>query len=617
MTTDEHNTVPLEQIDSQSVDAALQDSIVENMVESTLQTAAETTENNEADVDENYGYMTRQQINDRFAELLETEPVNDIRKRVEAMKVAFYKIYRQEVDNARAQFVNAGGNPEEFIREDDADEIRFKELYAEFRNRRDQLISEIELSKENNLKEKLGIIDELKELINSKETVNHTFNQFRELQRRWKEIGAVPQANVKDLWETYHLYVEQFYNYVKINKELRDLDLKKNYETKVRLCEDAEKLSLENSVIEAFHKLQKLHEEWREAGPVANEFKDLLWERFKEASAVINRRHQEHFEHIKEEQKHNFEMKSELCSKLEELVSADYAGRKEWNQASEELMNIQKIWKTIGFAPKKENTKIYERFRKLCDDFFEKKRQFFTDAKSDMDNNYQAKVELCIQAEALAESDDWKKTTNLLLDLQRQWKEIGPTSRKNSEAVWKRFRAACDKFFNRKSEYFGNLDQQYEANLAARRQLIEQIRAFVPQEGVDLMEAIRGFQQRWSEIGFVPAKEKDAIHKEYKELIDGLFAQLRGSERERKMEHFREKIQRTENTSTLLHERDKLYKRLKQLESDIQLWENNIGFFAKSKNADDMVRDVRNKIEKARADMAELIEKIKLIDSKS
>ena len=377
MTTDEHNTVPLEQIDSQSVDAALQDSIVENMVESTLQTAAETTENNEADVDENYGYMTRQQINDRFAELLETEPVNDIRKRVEAMKVAFYKIYRQEVDNARAQFVNAGGNPEEFIREDDADEIRFKELYAEFRNRRDQLISEIELSKENNLKEKLGIIDELKELINSKETVNHTFNQFRELQRRWKEIGAVPQANVKDLWETYHLYVEQFYNYVKINKELRDLDLKKNYETKVRLCEDAEKLSLENSVIEAFHKLQKLHEEWREAGPVANEFKDLLWERFKEASAVINRRHQEHFEHIKEEQKHNFEMKSELCSKLEELVSADYAGRKEWNQASEELMNIQKIWKTIGFAPKKENTKIYERFRKLCDDFFEKKRQFF------------------------------------------------------------------------------------------------------------------------------------------------------------------------------------------------------------------------------------------------
>ena len=617
MTTDEHNTVPLEQIDSQSVDAALQDSIVENMVESTLQTAAETTENNEADVDENYGYMTRQQINDRFAELLETEPVNDIRKRVEAMKVAFYKIYRQEVDNARAQFVNAGGNPEEFIREDDADEIRFKELYAEFRNRRDQLISEIELSKENNLKEKLGIIDELKELINSKETVNHTFNQFRELQRRWKEIGAVPQANVKDLWETYHLYVEQFYNYVKINKELRDLDLKKNYETKVRLCEDAEKLSLENSVIEAFHKLQKLHEEWREAGPVANEFKDLLWERFKEASAVINRRHQEHFEHIKEEQKHNFEMKSELCSKLEELVSADYAGRKEWNQASEELMNIQKIWKTIGFAPKKENTKIYERFRKLCDDFFEKKRQFFTDAKSDMDNNYQAKVELCIQAEALAESDDWKKTTNLLLDLQRQWKEIGPTSRKNSEAVWKRFRAACDKFFNRKSEYFGNLDQQYEANLAARRQLIEQIRAFVPQEGVDLMEAIRGFQQRWSEIGFVPAKDKDAVHKEYKELIDGLFAQLRGSERERKMEHFREKIQRTENTSTLLHERDKLYKRLKQLESDIQLWENNIGFFAKSKNADDMVRDVRNKIEKARADMAELIEKIKLIDSKS
>ncbi|MBO5710801.1 MAG: DUF349 domain-containing protein, partial [Rikenellaceae bacterium] len=352
-------------------------------------------------------------------------------------------------------------------------------------------------------------------------------------------------------------------------------------------------------------------------GPVMTEFKETLWERFKEASSVVNRRHQEHFEHIKEEQKHNFEMKSELCAKLEELVSADYSGRKEWNQASEELVNIQKIWKTIGFAPKKENTKIYERFRKLCDDFFEKKRQFFTDAKSDMDNNYQAKVELCIQAEALAESEEWKKATNQLLELQRQWKEIGPTARKNSEVVWKRFRAACDKFFNRKSEHFGSLDQQYEANLVARCELIDEIKRFDAAENGDLFESIKGFQRRWSEIGFVPAKDKDAVHKEYKELIDGLFAQLRGSERERKMEHFKEKIQRTENSSTLLHERDKLYKKVKQLESDIQLWENNIGFFAKSKNADDMVRDVRIKIDQAREDMAVLIEKIKLIDSKS
>ncbi|MBR6496305.1 MAG: DUF349 domain-containing protein, partial [Rikenellaceae bacterium] len=330
MTNDEQNSVPLEQIDTMEVDTALQNSLVETTTESTPENEADYANNEAAEVDENYGYMTRQQINDRFAELLETEAVNDIRKRVEAMKVAFYKIYRQEVENARAQFVNAGGNPEEFIREEDEIEIRFKELYAEYRNRRDQLASEIEQSKENNLKEKLVIIEELKELINSKETVNHTFNQFRELQRRWKEIGAVPQANVKDLWETYHLYVEQFYNYVKINKELRDLDLKKNYETKVRLCEEAERLSVETPVVDAFHRLQKLHEEWRETGPVVTEFKETLWERFKEASSVVNRRHQEHFEHIKEEQKHNFEMKSELCTKLEELVSADYTGRKEW-----------------------------------------------------------------------------------------------------------------------------------------------------------------------------------------------------------------------------------------------------------------------------------------------
>ncbi len=615
MKTDEHNPVPLEQIDTKEVDAALQPSIVNNTSD-LAETDSDSVTDETPETEENYGYMTRSQINDRFAELLETEPVNNIRKRVEAMKTAFYKIYRQEVENARAQFINTGGNPEEFIKEDDADEIRFKELFADYRNRRDQMISEIEASKENNLKEKLKIIEELKVLIESKETVNHTFSQFRELQNRWKEVGAVPQAHIKDLWESYHLYVEQFYDYIKINKELRDLDLKKNYEIKLHICEEAERLNLENSIIEAFHKLQKLHEEWREVGPVANEYKDSLWERFKAASSTINRRHQEHFEHIKDEQKHNFEMKSELCAKLEDLVAAEYTSRKEWNKASEELLNIQKIWKTIGFAPKKENTKIYERFRKLCDEFFEKKRNFYSDIKSDMDNNYQAKVELCIQAEALSVSEEWKNATNQILELQRQWKEIGPTSHKNSEVVWKRFRAACDHFFNRKSEHFGNLDQQYEVNLVARKALIEEIKNFNTDETKDIFESIKTFQRRWSEIGFVPAKYKDAIHKEYKELIDGLFAQLRGNERERKMDQFREKIQRTEN-NTLSHERDKLYKKVKQLENDIQLWENNIGFFAKSKNAEDLIKDVKIKIDKAREDMSMLIEKIKLIDSKS
>ena len=549
-----------------------------------------------------------------FAHMLETEQVQSLRRVVENLKIAFYKVHRAEVEAQRRAFVDAGGAETDFVPAADAQELRLKDLFKEYRRRRDEFIASLEAEKEANLKTKLQIIEELKELINSDETLNHTFNKFRELQQRWKETGPVPQQHVKDLWETYNLHVENFYNFIKINKELRDLDLKKNYEQKVALCEAAEALILEPSIVEAFHKLQKLHDEWRETGPVANEFKEALWNRFKEASSRINKQHQAYFESIKSEQTKNLELKTNLCEQTEELAQQLYTTRKEWNQASDRLLEIQKIWKTIGFAPKKDNTRIYERFRAACDRFFEAKRNFYSGIKTEMEHNLQLKIELCEAAEALQMSEEWKKTTDELIALQARWKQIGPAPRRYSDQVWKRFRAACDKFFERKAAHFADVDGEHEENLRRKLALLDEMAdADVKAGGFEL---IKEFQRRWGEIGFVPIKRKDEIQRRYKECVDALFAVLRGTERERSMSRFREKVSglRSAGDRRLRSERDRLYNKVKQLEADIALLENNIGFFAHSKGAEALIADVQEKIARAKREMADTIEKVKLID---
>ena len=555
-----------------------------------------------------------------LADILANKPVQTIRRDVEAIKIAFYKTYRAEVERARRAFVEAGGKLEEFVPTPDDAVQRLKELFAEYRTKRNEFIAKLEEEKENNYKIKLQIIEELKELIDSNETLNQTFNTFRDLQQRWKETGPVPQPYVKDLWETYNLHVENFYNFIKINKELRDLDLKKNYETKLQLCEEAEELVLDPSPVNAFHKLQKLHEQWRETGPVANEYKEQLWERFREASTKINKRHQEYFNGIKEEQKHNLELKTELCVKTEELSVAPLSTRKEWNKASEQLIDIQKVWKTIGFAPKKDNTKIYERFRNACDKFFENKRNFYLQIKAEMENNLHLKNDICAAAEALQESEEWKKATDELIALQKRWKEIGPVSRRYSDAIWKRFRSACDKFFERKAAFFASLDQQYEDNLAKKKQLLEELKTFVVENKERGFEALKELQHRWAEIGFVPIKQKEAIQKEYRKAVDAIFAKLRSNEKENRLERFKGKISSIAeggDRRRLRFERDRLYNKMKQIESDIALLENNIGFFSKSKNAEAMIREVNNKIAKAKEEMATLIEKIEMIDKQN
>ena len=549
-----------------------------------------------------------------FARMLEEQPVQSIRRDVEALKIAFYRIRRAEVEAARRRFVEEGGAEEDFAPSVDGAEIQLKEQFKEYRRRRDAFIANLEAEKEANLKVKQAIIEELKELVNSDETLNHTFNKFRELQQRWKDTGIVPQQHVKDLWETYNLHVENFYSFIKINKELRDLDLKKNYEQKVALCEQAEALVLEPSVVEAFHKLQKLHDEWRETGPVANEYKETLWERFKAASSRINKQHQEHFETLKGEQVKNLELKTGLCVATEELSSQPLTTRKEWNRASDRLLEIQKTWKTIGFAPKKDNNRIYERFRTACDRFFEAKRQFYAGMKTEMEHNLQLKIEICEAAESLMNSEEWKKATDELIALQARWKQIGAVSRRHSDAVWKRFRAACDKFFERKASHFASVDGEHEENLQKKLALLaEMAEADVKAGGY---EVIREFQRRWGEIGFVPIKQKDAIQKKYKAAVDELFNTLRGSERDRSMGRFREKVSsfKASGDRRLRSERERLYNKVRQLEQEIGLLENNIGFFAKSKNAEALVADVRAKIERAREEMASTIEKVKLID---
>ena len=564
-----------------------------------------------------YAGMSKEELVAALEAVLAEKPIQAVRRDAEQIKVAFYKVYRAEVDQLRRVFAEAGGNSEEFVPAADESEKKLKELFAEYRKKRDEYLSGIEKDKEKNYAVKLKIIEELKELIGSSETMNHTFNAFRDLQKRWKETGPVPQAHVKDLWETYNLYVENFYNFIKINKELRDLDLKRNNEAKLELAEEAEALLLEPSVITAFHKLQKLHELWRETGPVSNEYKEQLWERFREASSKINKRHQEYFEDIKGEQKRNLDLKTELCIKTEELAGQPFTTRKEWNKASEQITEIQKVWKTIGFAPKKDNPRIYERFRKACDKFFEAKKNFYAQVKTEMDENLALKNEICEQAETLKDSDDWKKATDEFIALQKRWREIGPVSRRYSDAVWKRFRAACDHFFGKKSTHFSDVDSKYGENLARKEQIIEELKNIIADGKEVVFDEIKEIQRRWSEVGFVPIKSKEAIQKEYRRLVDELFGKLRGGERQRNIERFRGKVSgmKEGGDRRLRNERDKLYVKLKQMESDIALLENNIGFFSKSKNAEAMIKDVNDKIDKLKAEMELIAEKITVIDN--
>ncbi|MDR2066091.1 MAG: DUF349 domain-containing protein, partial [Prevotellaceae bacterium] len=574
----------------------------------------------ETEISSDFSNMNKVELVSTFRTILETQPVEKIRKDVDAIKTSFYKILRQEQDVYKQEYLAKGNDIENYIAPIDKDEIEFKSLFNSYKIKRSAYLKNLENSKEENYKIKQKLIDELKVLIDRKENINRTFHEFKELQKKWHETGPIPQAGMKDLWDTYNHHVENFYDYLKINKELRDMDFKKNLEAKIQLCEKAEELLLEPSVVNAFRKLQKYHEQWRETGPVANELKEQIWERFKEATSKINKKHQEFFEQQKETHEQNYKAKIILCEKIEELLSTENKTNKDWNKSSKILMEMQKAWKSIGFASKKDNVKIYLRFRNACDEFFVRKRKFYSEFKKDMEENLRLKLNLCERAEELSKSADWKKTTEQFVKLQAEWKETGIVPRKISAEVWKRFRTACDTFFHNRNSTQREQDSRYYENLKAKETIINEIKEYKPNENVvKNLDAIKEFQRRWAAIGYVPIKDKLRVQTEYRNALDNLFNVLNLSEKDRKIVKFRTRLENVQPTNkgqikNLRNERDKLLGQIRQIESDIALWENNIGFFAKSKNADTVVSEVNRKIEKGKEEVMLLEEKIKLLD---
>ena len=605
--------------ETENVTAEVKEEVTEETTE-TIETPA-VEEQPKAGVLEPVDHITlsKDKLVARLKSVLKEFPVDHVKDEVEAIKSAFYKKHKAEVDDLKRKFLESGETEQNFSPPHDVLEHELKELLHQFKERKAEFNRRIEEEKNKNYQAKLDVIQNIKDLINRQESLNDTFHEFRDLQQKWRDIGQVPQNKLHDLWESYNYNIESFYNYIKINKELRDLDLKKNLEAKIDLCDSAEKLLLEPTIVKAFKTLQKYHDTWREIGPVPHEKKDELWARFKEATSLINKRHQEYFEELKDQLNKNLEAKTELCAKAEELSTLELHSPKEWEAKSKELIELQAIWKTIGFAPKKDNNLIYDRFRTACDQFFDHKRNFFKEYKSEQHNNLQLKTELCIQAEGLKDNTDWKKTTDEFIRIQKKWKEIGPVPRKQSDVVWKRFRTACDAFFEHKSHFFSHIDEEHDKNLALKEALIEEVKTYeVDENAEDNFKKLQDFQHRWSAIGHVPIKEKDRVNQEFRGLINKHFDNLNIDEYQKNIQKFRNRLENYKNdgySDKMSLERNKIINKLKQLESDITTWENNIGFFAKSKKSDALVRDFQHKIETGRDNIKLLNKKLDMLDA--
>jgi hypothetical protein len=590
-----------------------QESVDDSRSEEPLQEAGE-----EDTITVKYANRTRKELVVIFEQLLRAttdKAAETLRKDAELIKSVFYTLLLQEQKNAGTDTLAA--------KESDASnelESKFKKLYNEYKQRRAQQSQLAEQEKEENLAKKLAIIEELKLLLDKQENLTQTFPAFRALQQHWRETGSVPLARAKDIWETYQYHVERFYDYVKINNELRDLDLKKNLEAKTLLCEKAEELLLEPSVINAFVKLQRYHEQWRDIGPVARELREQVWERFKNASNVINKKHQDYFEQQREQQKKNLAAKIALCEKAEEFANTEIKNSTDWNNLTRELERLQKIWKTIRSARRRENIKLHRRFHKACDKFYAAKKESYNQFKAEVQKNMKLRLDLLEQAEALKESDDWKKAGEQFADLQKQWKEIGSIGNNQTEILWKHFRATCNYFFERRQKHFASIDLKYEDNLQRKKAIIKKIEDFVPGRNVeDNLNALKNFQRQWTEIGYVPIKEKERTQTAYRTALDKQFSALHLGTSEKKIIRFQNHIEDLQHSSSKANrmvrsERDKLVQKLRQLETDITLWENNIGFFAKSKNADALMADVDKKIAATREEITTIEAQIKLID---
>ena len=573
--------------------------------------------NAEEQVETTSRLTTKEEVLARMKELaLNAESAG--KQELDSLKQSFYKFHNAELEAAKKQFIDNGGSEEDYAPQSDAIEEEFKNVMAIIKEKRSAQMAELERQKEENLQIKLSIIEELKELVESPDDANKSYTEFKKLQQQWNETKLIPQAKVNELWKSYQLYVEKFYDILKLNNEFREYDFKKNLEIKNRLCEAAEKLADEEDVISAFHQLQKLHQEFRDTGPVAKELRDEVWNRFKAASTVVNRRHQQHFEALKEAEQHNLDQKTVICEIVESIEYDELKTFSAWENKTQEVIALQTKWKTIGFAPQKMNVKIFERFRHACDDFFKKKGEFFKTLKEGMNENLEKKKALCEKAESLKESTDWKATADTLTKLQKEWKTIGPVPKKHSDTIWKRFISACDYFFEQKNKATSSQRSVELENMEKKKEIITRLSAI--DESIDTEEAskqVRELMKEWGTIGHVPFKEKDKLYKQYHSLVDQLFERFNISASNRKLSNFKSNISNIQSggSQTLYREREKLVRVYENMKSELQTYENNLGFLTSaSKKGNSLLTELNRKVEKLKADLELVLQKIKVID---
>ncbi|MBU3836501.1 MAG: DUF349 domain-containing protein [Candidatus Phocaeicola merdigallinarum] len=585
--------------------------LTEAPMENTIETPVPTVEETEKEM-----YTPKQTLEEVVQRLKEINEKNDLtdKQEIDSLKQTFYKLQKAKTEAARKAFIDGGGKAEDFIQEAEPAEEEFKTVMNAIKEKRNALAAAQEKEKEENLTKKLGILERMKYLTESQEDTNKIYDEFKKLQQEWNEVGQIPVAKVNELWKTYQLYTEKFYDMVKLNNEFREYDFKKNLEQKTRLCEAAEKLAEEPDVISAFHQLQKLHQEFRAIGPVAKDLREAIWTRFKAASTVVNKRHQQHFEELKEKEQHNLDQKTVICEIVEGMEYDTFTTFADWEEKTQEILALQAKWKTIGYAPQKMNVKIFERFRAACDEFFRRKAAFFKSVKETMAANLEKKKALCEKAEALKDSTNWKETADILTKLQKEWKTIGPVAKKHSDAVWKRFIGACDYFFEQKNKATSSQRTEEVENQAKKEEVIKRMAALEASGTSDeaTAEQVRALMKEWNSIGFVPFKEKDRLYKEFHELVDKLFDRLHMSATEKRLSSVRTGGNKESN---LYRDRERLVRTYEGLKNDIQTYENNLGFLnSSSKKGSTLVADITRKIERLKKDMELVLNKIKAID---
>lgn len=564
-------------------------------------------------------YKTKQEVVERLKEIAASDeaPVKD---EIDLLKTVFYKLHIAEREARLKEYIDGGGNPETYQVVPDQDEETFKAQMAVIREKRAQIMQQQEAEKQANLEKKLEIIEKIKAMATSPDEAGKSYNEFKELQQQWKDIKNVPADKANELWRNYQLYVEQFYDLLKLNSEAREYDFKKNLEMKTKLCEAAEKLADEEDVISAFHQLLELHQQYREIGPVAKELREEIWARFKAASTVINKRHQQHFEDLRSKEEENLARKTALCEKVEELGKAENKGAADWEKRSKEIIDIQNEWKTIGFAPQKMNVKIFERFRAACDDFFGRKAEYFKALKVTFSENIEKKKALVEKAQALADSTDWKATSDKLIALQKEWKTVGMVPKKLGDQLWQEFLGACNKFFEARNAAGAGQRNEEHANLEKKKGIIEQLKALAENAAEATKEKVQALTEEYNKVGHVPYKEKDKLYEAYHEVLDRIYKELNISTKRRRLNDFKANIKNVakRGEEALDNERGRLARRFEQLKQEIQTYENNLGFLnASSKKGNSLIDEMNRKVQHLRDDLELVRQKIKAIDEEN